>query len=84
METRGESEILIAGDRNVNRAGLIQLHQDRTEDKGRRRACRSGSRSVETCGVEPTRKPVFKSCEIVPPFDDAMQTMPPMESAVTK
>ena len=35
-------------------------------------------------GVEPTRKPVFRSCEIVPPFDDAMQTMPPMESAVTK
>src|SRR5438270_10239853 len=35
-------------------------------------------------GVEPTRKPVFKSCEVVPPFDEAMQTMPPMESAVTK
>src|SRR5438067_8114235 len=35
-------------------------------------------------GVEPTRKPVFRSCEIVPPFDDAMQTMPPIERAVTK
>src|SRR3982751_1530593 len=35
-------------------------------------------------GVEPTRKPVFKSCEVVPPFDAAIQTMPPMESAVTK
>src|SRR5436189_1402946 len=35
-------------------------------------------------GVEPTRNPVFKSCEVVPPFDAAMQTMPPIESAVTK
>src|ERR1043165_9507012 len=35
-------------------------------------------------GVEPTRKPVFKSCEVVPPFEEAMQTMPPIESAVTK
>src|ERR1051325_8264795 len=35
-------------------------------------------------GVEPTRKPVFKSWEVVPPFEAAMQTMPPMESAVTK
>src|SRR5947209_2657944 len=35
-------------------------------------------------GVEPTRKPVFKSCDVVPPFEDAMQTMPPIESAVTK
>src|SRR5436309_2823913 len=43
--------------------------------------------SMATCwyfGVEPTRKPVFKSCEVVPPFDDAMQTMPPIERAVTK
>src|ERR1043166_4504846 len=35
-------------------------------------------------GVEPTRKPVFKSCEVVPPFEAAIQTMPPIESAVTK
>src|ERR671914_563839 len=35
-------------------------------------------------GVAPTRNPVFKSCEVVPPFDAAIQTMPPMESAVTK
>src|SRR5207253_10698566 len=35
-------------------------------------------------GVEPTRNPVFKSCEVVPPFEEAMQTMPPIESAVTK
>jgi hypothetical protein len=34
-------------------------------------------------GVEPTRNPVFRSCEMVPPLDDAMQTMPPIESAVT-
>jgi hypothetical protein len=33
-------------------------------------------------GVEPMRKPVFKSCDVVPPFDEAMQTMPPTESAV--
>src|SRR2546421_11446298 len=35
-------------------------------------------------GVEPTRKPVLRSCDVVPPFDAAMQTMPPIESAVTK
>src|SRR4051812_27750456 len=35
-------------------------------------------------GVEPTRNPVFKSCEVVPPFEAAIQTMPPTESAVTK
>src|SRR5205814_9909784 len=35
-------------------------------------------------GVEPTRNPVFKSGDVVPPFDDAMQTMPPIERAVTK
>ena len=41
---------------------------------------------IETCcqrGVAPTRKPVFKSCEVVPPLEAAMQTMPPTESAVT-
>src|SRR2546421_12652865 len=35
-------------------------------------------------GVEPTRKPVLRSCEVVPPFDAAIQTIPPIESAVTK
>ena len=35
-------------------------------------------------GVAPTRKPVLRSCEVVPPFDAAMETMPPTESAVTK
>src|SRR5207244_3384014 len=30
------------------------------------------------------RNPVFRSCDVVPPFDDAMHTMPPIESAVTK
>ena len=35
-------------------------------------------------GVAPTRNPVFRSCDVVPPFEDAMQTMPPIESAVTK
>src|SRR6188768_4315345 len=35
-------------------------------------------------GVPPTQKPVFKSCDVVPPFEAAMQTMPPIESAVTK
>ena len=41
---------------------------------------------MEICwnlGVAPTRKPVFKSCEVVPPFEAAMQTMPPTDSAVT-
>src|SRR5215813_9409763 len=35
-------------------------------------------------GVEPTRKPVLRSCEVVPPFEAAIQTIPPIESAVTK
>ena len=35
-------------------------------------------------GVAPTRNPVFKSCDVVPPFEAAIQTMPPIESAVTK
>src|ERR1041385_3619921 len=42
---------------------------------------------IATCwyfGVEPTRNPVFKSCEVVPPFEAAIQTIPPIESAVTK
>ena len=34
-------------------------------------------------GVEPIRKPVFKSCEVVPPLELAMQTMAPIESAAT-
>src|SRR5215470_19376121 len=42
---------------------------------------------MATCwnlGVEPTRKPVLRSCEVVPPLEAAIQTMPPMERAVTK
>ena len=42
---------------------------------------------IEICcfqGVAPTRKPVFRSCEVVPPFDDAMQTIPAIESAVIR
>src|SRR6266536_2673335 len=35
-------------------------------------------------GVEPTRKPVLRSCDVVPPFEAAIQTMPPIERAVTK
>src|ERR1043166_2831097 len=35
-------------------------------------------------GVDPTRKPVFKSCETVPPFDEAIQTIAPIDNAVTK
>jgi hypothetical protein len=34
-------------------------------------------------GVAPSRKPVFRSCEVVPPFEAAMQTMAPTDSAVT-
>src|SRR4051794_4683657 len=34
-------------------------------------------------GVAPRRKPVFKSCEVVPPLEDAMQTTPPIDSART-
>src|SRR5947209_17942753 len=46
----------------------------------------SAPMSIAICwyfGVEPTRKPVFKSCEVVPPFDAAMQTIAPMERAGT-
>src|SRR5439155_9333609 len=34
-------------------------------------------------GVAPSRKPVFKSCEVDPPFDAATQTIPPTDNAVT-
>src|SRR5438270_3361310 len=42
---------------------------------------------IETCcfqGVAPTRKPVLRSCEVVPPLDDAMQTTPAIDSAVMR
>ena len=42
---------------------------------------------IETCcfhGVAPTRKPVLRSCEVVPPLDEAMQTTPAIESAVRR
>src|ERR1051325_2918286 len=32
-------------------------------------------------GVAPTRKPVFKSCDVLPALADAMQTTPPMVMA---
>src|SRR5436190_17789156 len=34
-------------------------------------------------GVAPTKKPVFKSCAVVPPLDAAMQTTPAIVSAVS-
>ncbi len=34
VKGRGESEVRVTGNRNVNRAGLIQLQQDWTEDNG--------------------------------------------------
>jgi hypothetical protein len=34
-------------------------------------------------GVAPTRKPVFRSWDVVPPLDEAMQTMAPTDRAVT-
>ena len=42
---------------------------------------------IATCcfqGVAPTRKPVFRSCDVVPPLDDAMQTTPAIDSAVSR
>jgi hypothetical protein len=33
-------------------------------------------------GVAPTRKPVFRSCEVAPALAAAMQTMPPTQSAI--
>ena len=35
-------------------------------------------------GVAPTKCPVFKSCDIVPPFDAAMQTIAPMKSIMIR
>ena len=32
-------------------------------------------------GVAPTRKPVFRSCEVLPALAAAMQTTPPIVSA---
>src|SRR5438046_8296320 len=34
-------------------------------------------------GVAPTRNPVFKSCDVVPPFEDAMHTTAATDSAVS-
>jgi len=42
--------------------------------------------SIATCwylGVAPTRKPVFKSWDVAPAFEAAVQTMPPTDKAVT-
>ena len=33
-------------------------------------------------GVAPTRYPVFRSCEVVPPLDEAMQTMAAIDRAI--
>src|SRR4051794_11032000 len=35
-------------------------------------------------GVAPTRNPVFRSCEVVPAFDDAMQTNPAIDKAARR
>src|SRR3954469_1884687 len=42
------------------------------------------SASCCLAGVAPTRKPVFKSCEVLPALADAMQTTPPMLMASAK
>src|ERR1700722_11878945 len=34
-------------------------------------------------GVAPTRKPVFKSCDVVPPLEAAMHTTAPTDRATT-
>src|ERR1700735_2711622 len=34
-------------------------------------------------GVAPTRYPVFKSCDVVPPLEAAMQTTAPIDRATT-
>ena len=36
------------------------------------------SASCCLAGVAPTRKPVFRSCEVLPAFADAIQTTPPI------
>jgi len=34
-------------------------------------------------GVAPRMYPVFRSWDVLPPFEEAMQTMAPIDSAVT-
>src|SRR5262245_48053894 len=35
-------------------------------------------------GVAPTKKPVFKSCDVVPPLEDAMHTTAAIDMAVSR
>ena len=63
--------------------GLVQLKQHRAEQHGRES---SAPMTMAICGfrgVAPTRNPVFKSCDVVPPLDEAMHTIAPTDSAVT-
>src|SRR5207249_2492671 len=42
---------------------------------------------IDTCcfqGVAPTRNPVFRSCEVVPPLEEAMQTTPAIDRAIRR
>jgi hypothetical protein len=42
---------------------------------------------IESCcalGVAPTRNPVLRSCEVVPPLEAAMQTTPAIDSAASQ
>jgi hypothetical protein len=46
----------------------------------------SAPHRIATCcarGVAPSKKPVFRSCDVAPALLEAMQTMAPTERAVT-
>ena len=69
-------------DGHINSGGIVQL---RRIGPSTRALAAAPIRMAICCalGVAPIRKPVLRSCEVVPPFDAAIQTIPPTESAVT-
>ncbi len=61
---------------------VVEHEQDRPQQqRGAERPEEDGD--LLELGVLPTRNPVFRSCEVVPPLDAAMQTIAPTDSAVT-
>jgi len=68
--------------RHVDACGRIQFQQNRPEDEcGGESADENGDLLVLWSGAHEEAR--FQICDVVPPFDDAMQTMAPIESAVT-
>ena len=75
--------VTLAGQLDINSRRVIQAQQYRPEyERGSERA--DDYSDLLRARRAPTRKPVLRSCEVVPPFEAAMQTMPPIDRAVTK